>query len=174
MAQQVKRRKGAVAQIGGPRDNESGRTKRDKGDERPYARFREMVFLFTAVPAAGATVTAMGPQLSNDIDLTYKRGSATVQGQSNTAVSNNMWRVGYEYQAGDKITTPAQSNGSSFPQAQASLGTDGLGGWIDPPLRFRAKVVIQVTVFNDDPVQILNICVVFGVREWYFASDAEN
>jgi hypothetical protein len=166
----IKRRVGAVAQIGGPRDKEGGRTKRDKGGERPYARYREIVVLFENVAAGGGSLIGTSPQLSNDVDITWKRGAS----RDVDLGLNHSWRVGYEYQAGDKITTPGQTQGSQFPIAAAALGLDGIGGWIDPPLRFRAQVVIQVTVFNDHPIDTQTLCVVFGIREWYYASDAEN
>lgn len=173
MAKRIIRRAGAVAQLGGPRDSQRGRTKRDKGNERPYARYREVVFLFSAVPANGGSLTGTSPKFPNDIDFTFKRGSARLTGGTAT-YSNAGWSIGYQYQAGDKISSAAQTNGSETAQAQAALGTDGIGGWIDPPLRFRANVILLVTVINHHTATTAEISVVFGVREWYFVSDPES
>ncbi len=160
----------AAVSVGGSRDESHARTKR-KGRSRPYARFREIVFLFTAVPQNGGQLVAMTPSFNNDIDITYKRGCTNLSSTNNR--TNNLWQVAYEYQSGDKVTTPAQTNGSQLAIASATLGIDGMGGWIDPPLRLRAQVVLQVTVQNNHSAE-LNLCVVFGVREWYFSADAEN
>lgn len=165
----VRARAGVSA--GGPRDSQHSRTPRPDQSGRPYARFREIVFLFSQVDSGGGTAVAMTTSFNNDIDVTYKRGSTNL---STTATrTNNLWQVGFEYQSGDKIQTPAQQSGSQTAIASATLGIDGMGGWIDPPLRVRSTVVLQCTVVNNHSAA-LNLCVVLGVREWYFASDAEN
>lgn len=159
----------ASASVGGSRDSRP--VKRTKGGQRPYARFRELVFLFNAVGSGGGTLIGQTPSLNNDYDVIYKRGCMNVSSTANR--TNNLWQVGFEYLSGDKITTPAQTNGTQNPIASATLGIDGMGGWMDPPLRVRATVTLQVTVVNNDTVA-RNLCVVLGIREWYFAADAEN
>jgi len=166
----VKRR--ATVQVGGSRDQLHTRTARPgKKGQRPYARFREIVFLFTNVAATGGTLVGQTPSLNNDVDVMFKRGCMNVSSTANR--TNNLWQVAIEYLSGEKVTTPAQTSGTSLAIASATLGIDGMGGYIDPPLRVRATVTLQVTVQNNDS-QIRNLCVVLGIREWYFASDAEN
>lgn len=166
----VKRAQGASA--GGPRDSQHSRSpqRASTGGAKPYARFREIVFVFSAI-ANGSQAVGQTPSLNNDYDVTYKRGCTNLSTTSNR--TNNLWQVAFEYQSGDKITTPAQSNGTSLAIASATLGIDGMGGWIDPPLRVRATVTLQVTVQNNSG-GALTMCVVLGIREWYFATDSEN
>jgi len=167
----VKRRAGASA--GGSRDSQHTRTpnRASVGDARPYARFREIVFLFTAVTQNGGQAIGQTPSLNNDYDVTYKRGCMNVSSTANR--TNNLWQVAIEYLSGDKVTTPAGTSGTQLSIASATLGIDGMGGWVDPPLRVRATVTLQVTVQNNDTAA-RNLCVVLGIREWYFAADAEN
>ena len=141
------------------------------GMGKPYARFREMVFLFSAVASGGGTAVGQTSVLNNDYDITYKRGA---MGISSTSVHlNNLWQIAIEYISGEKVTTPAATSGTSLAIASAVLGVNGVGGYIDPPLRVRATVQMQVTVQNNDSGN-RNLCVVFGLREWYFSNDAES
>jgi hypothetical protein len=164
----VKRAQGASA--GGSRDSQHSRSPKRKGTGTPYARFREIVFVFSAI-TNGAQAVGQTPSLNNDYDVTYKRGCTNLSTTSNR--TNNLWQVAFEYSAGDKITTPGQDSGTTLAIASATLGIDGMGGWIDPPLRVRATVQLQVTVQNNSG-SALTMCVVLGIREWYFASDAES
>jgi len=167
----VKRR--ASASVGGSRDSTHSRSPRraSTADSGPYARFREIIFLFSAVGSGGTQAIGQTPSLSNDYDVTYKRGCMNVSSTANR--TNNLWQIAIEYLSGDKVTTPAQTSGTQLGIASAVLGIDGMGGYIDPPLRVRAQVTLQVTVQNND-VAARNLCVVLGIREWYFAADAEN
>lgn len=170
MASRIKR--STATSVGGPRDSTHTRSpaRAATGKATPYARFREIVFIFAAIPNAGQAV-AQTPSLNNDYDVTFKRGCTNLSTTANR--TNNLWQVAFEYSAGDKITTPAQQSGSALAIASATLGIDAMGGWIDPPLRVRATVTLQVTVQNNSG-GTLTMCVVLGIREWYFAADAEN
>lgn len=165
----VKRTQGASA--GGSRDSAHSRTARDdKKGQKPYARFREMVFVFSAVANGGQSV-GQTAALNNDYDVTYKRGCTNLSTTANR--TNNTWQLSIEYSAGDKVTTPAATNGTQLAIASATLGIDGMGGWVDPPLRVRAQVQLQLTVQNNSGAP-LTVCIVLGIREWYFATDAEG
>lgn len=169
----AKVRRTAGASAGGPRTSQHSRSPKrgSTSGQKPYARFREIVFVFQSVAAATQAV-GLTPSLNNDFDITYKRGCTNLSTTNNR--TNNLWQIAIEYSAGDKVTTPGQgAGGTALAIASATLGIDGMGGWVDPPLRARATVTLQVTVQNNHSVA-LTMCVVLGIREWYFASDAEN
>jgi hypothetical protein len=170
----AKVRRTAGASAGGPRASQHSRSPKrsSTAGQKPYARFREIVFVFQNVAINGGQAVGQTPSLNNDFDITYKRGCTNLSTTNNR--TNNTWQIAIEYTAGDKVTTPGMgTGGTALAIASATLGIDGMGGWVDPPLRVRATVQLQVTVQNNTASQ-LTVCVVLGIREWYFASDAEN